>query len=94
MDQVVKRSITDRSIWGRVVSMLVLAVAYGFAETVLIVVVLAQLLIRLFSGSINQTLQGFGRQLTDYVYQIFMFQTFNSEYRPFPYDGWAKQRVQ
>jgi len=93
MDQVVKRSLSDRSIWGRVVSMLVLAIAYSFAETVLIVVVLAQLLIRLFSGNINQTLLEFGRQLTEYVYHIFQFQTFNSEYRPFPFDGWAKERV-
>ena len=35
--------------------------------------------------------QRLGKNLSAYVYQIFQFQTFNSETRPFPFADWPDE---
>ena len=91
MDQLIKDRLTNESIWKRVVSMLVLGIAYSLAETVLIVLVVGQVLYRLISGGNSEPLKAMGKSLADYLYQIFLFLTFNSEYRPFPFAAWSDE---
>jgi len=91
MDPQLKDSLTDESIWKRVLSMLVLAIAYSLAETVLFVLVVAQVLFRLVGGGDNEPLRAMGRSLSGYLYRILLFLTFNSEYRPFPFAAWADE---
>lgn len=80
---------SDSPLRGRIVSMLVLGFAYAIAEAVLFAVVIAQVLFAVFGGAQNGPLQRLGYQIAAYVYQILMFLTFNSEDRPFPYQGWG-----
>jgi len=91
MDQRIKDRLTNESIWKRILSMLVLGIAYSLAETVLIVLVIGQVLYRLVGGDSSEPLRAMGKSLAVYLYQIFLFLTFNSEYRPFPFAAWSDE---
>jgi hypothetical protein len=83
-----KDNVTSPAIWLRAVYMVVMAIAWTLAELVLAAVVLLQFLLRLFTGGPNANLLAFGRQLAAYAYNIFLFLTFNTEERPFPFCDW------
>jgi len=89
MDQELKRNLTSSGIWLRGLHMLVMAIVYGVSEIVLTAVVVLQFLIRLVTGEANANLLAFGRQLSAFAYNIFLFLTFNTEDKPFPFRDWA-----
>ena len=88
MSDDIKKNISDINIWKRALFMLLFAILYGLAEVVIWAVVLLQFFIVLFTGSKNERLLGFGQNLTTFIYQIILFQTFNTERRPFPFGDW------
>jgi hypothetical protein len=89
MDQELKRNLTSSGIWLRGLQMVVMAIVYGVSEVVLTAVVILQFLIRLVTGETNANLLAFGRQLSAFAYNIFLFLTFNTEDKPFPFQDWA-----
>jgi hypothetical protein len=88
MDQETKSRLSDRSIWVRILYMVILVIAYSVAEAVLVVVSIFQFLTVLFTGSVNEALQRFGANLSAYQYAILQFATFNREDLPFPFNDW------
>ncbi|MGV6818496.1 MAG: DUF4389 domain-containing protein [Thiotrichales bacterium] len=89
MEEVEKQStLKDRATWKRILYMLLFAFIYSIAEIVVTAVVVLQILFRLFTGQPNDRLLAFGRQVSDYIYQILMFLTFNAEEKPFPFSNW------
>lgn len=82
-------SVTNKNLWMRILSMLVLFFAYGVARFVLGATVILQVLFTLFTGSNNEPLRETGNILTNYIYEILLFLTFNSESRPFPFRSWS-----
>jgi hypothetical protein len=88
MSDELKKHISDVNIWKRALFMLLFAILYGLTEVVIWAVVIFQFLIVLFTGSKNERLLEFGQKLTTYIYQIVLFQTFNTETHPFPFGDW------
>jgi hypothetical protein len=87
LDENVKR----KSTWLRLFFMIVFFVLYGIAEFVTAAVVVIQFFWVLFTGSTNLQLRQLGQSLATYTYQIFLFLTYNTELRPFPFDaGWPQ----
>ena len=84
MEQSTKDRLSDRSIWVRILYMLIFVVAYAVAEAVLTVVIVFQFLAALITGRVNEALHQFGANLSVYVLQILQFATFNDERLPFP----------
>lgn len=80
--------------WERVLNMLLLAVAYTIAETVLIALIVGQILFRVVSKKPNEPMRRLGRQLSDYLYQVLLYLSFNSEEKPFPFQAWGVNREQ
>jgi hypothetical protein len=78
----------NSSRWLRVVYMILFAVLFKAAEFVMWVVVVFQLAITLATDSPNERLQRFGKQLSIYVYSLWMFLTYNTERKPFPFSDW------
>ena len=74
--------------WRRISLMLVLAVCYGMAETLLLLAVIFQVAAVFVSGSPNPYARSFGAQLSRYIYQLFLYLTYNSERCPFPFAAW------
>jgi hypothetical protein len=88
MSDEIKKHISDVNIWKRALFMLLFAILFGLAKVVTWAVVIFQFLIVLFTGSKNKRLLEFGQKLTTYIYQIVLFQTFNTESHPFPFGDW------
>ncbi len=84
----VKGNVMHKDIWKRAVYMLVLMVAYSVAEFILAAIVLFQFLMVLITKETNQALKDFSVQLCRYIYEIVRFLSFNTEYRPFPFNPW------
>lgn len=75
--------------WERILHMLVLAVAYAIAETVLIALIFGQILFRVVTREANEPMRRRGKQLSDYLYEILLFVSFNSDEKPFPFQPWS-----
>lgn len=76
----------------RVVWTLVFFFVWQVAEVLLLVIVVAQLLVRLFSGKTNETLLTFGDSLSQYLAQIGRYATFNTDRKPWPMTDWPSAR--
>jgi len=81
--------VKDKSIWVRLLYMLLFAFLYSAAEFVILAVVVYQFLhVLLTGGDKDERVKSLGSQLSVYVYQILQFQTFNTEDKPFPMADW------
>ena len=80
--------IKDKSMWQRLLYMLLFVVAYSVVETILTAIVIIQILFRLFRGETNGRLLSFSAQATRYIYDVLQYLTFNSEEKPFPFSDW------
>ena len=87
----IKKNITRCGIWLRLVFMIVMSVAYGVAEFVILAVVVFQFLASLITGRPNNQLARFGRNLARYLQQIIVYVTFATEERPFPFMPWPDE---
>ena len=88
MEQDLKENLKQKKTWLRGLYMLLFAVFYSVAEIVILVVVLFQFMLALFTAQTNARLVLFGKSLSTYVYQVMLFLTFNSEDKPYPFGEW------
>ena len=91
MSEPITENVEDKSIWKRILYMLLFLFAYGAAEFVMGIVVLIQLLITLVKGSTNNRLVVFGKQVALYIYDVMLFLTFNTDEMPFPFNEWPNE---
>ncbi len=91
MSENIKENVTRRSIWLRLVFMIVLSMAFSVAEIITLAVVAFQFLASLFTGQPNDQLARFGRNLARYLQQIIVYVTFATEEKPFPFTPWPNE---
>jgi hypothetical protein len=77
-----------RSLWLRGLLMLLMAMAFHLAATLLAALALVQFVLAILGGSPNERLQRLGRGLGRYLGQISDFETFATEEAPFPFSDW------
>jgi len=93
MDEQLTENIKDKNNWQRLLFMLLFGVFYSITEIVLLIVIVFQFLARLTTASTNARALSFGAQLSTYIYQIFMYLTYNSEERPYPFANWPTANI-
>lgn len=81
---------TQPSIWIRGLYMLLFVIVARLTEMVIGVVMLVQFILKAATGNTNGNLVGFGDQLSQYLFAIVRFQTFNTEEKPFPFKPWPQ----
>jgi hypothetical protein len=91
MEDAMKERLTSRDLWMRALFMILFVIAYGVAELLVTLTVIFQFFTILFTGSANETLLRFGKNLSTYIRQIISFETFNSEDRPWPISDWPDE---
>lgn len=85
------KNLKSKSIWMRLLFMLVVTFLYSVSRIIVGAVVVVQFFWVLFTRETNQKLLIFGRSLATYTNQIILYLTFNTEERPFPFDmDWPK----
>lgn len=88
MDNDLKHNLIAKETWIRGLFILLFAFLLAVARMVTWAVVLLQFLFTLFTGRTNDNLLKFGDTLARYIWQCFLFVTFNSDDKPFPFDDW------
>ena len=78
------------SIWIRGLYMLLFIIITRLTEVVVGLVMLIQFVLKAATGNTNSNLETFGDQLSQYLYAIVQFQTFNTEDKPFPFSPWPQ----
>ena len=78
-------------IWIRALYMLLFAIAYSFAEAIIVLLAIFQFFAMLITGQVNELLLRFGKNLSVFMFDILEFQTFNSEIKPFPFSPWPDE---
>ena len=78
----------DGNIWMRGLYMVIFAMLFALAETVLFVVALIQFLWMVFAKEKNQGLADFGQSLGRWLHWVADFQTGATEDKPFPWGKW------
>lgn len=82
------RLVIDKSVWLRGLWMLVLAVLFGIAETVLLAAAVIQFLWMVFAKEKNRFIADFGKDLSAWLSKTARFQTGASDEKPFPWSSW------
>lgn len=83
-----KSTFGDTAVWMRGLYMLLLAFAFGVAQTLLCVTAIAQFLWLLFAGEANGQLTKFGSSLSQWLADTARFLTCASDVKPFPWAPW------
>jgi len=94
MEEEIKQRLSNRNVWMRGLYMLLFLIAYSVAELVIGVVAIFQFVVVLFTGRANKNALELGNNLSTYVYQVFRFQTFNTETKPYPFSDWPREAVE
>ena len=93
MDPEFKEKVTAKPTWTRGLYILLFVVIYSIAEIVVYGVVVLQFLFSLFTGTCNAQLQILGRNLSTFIYQVFMYLTYNSDEKPYPFAPWPSSET-
>ena len=91
MSSDLKENVSNTNTWGRALFMILFGIIYSVAEVVLVAVIVIQFFFVLFTTEKNERLLGFGKELSTFIYQVFLFLTFNTEEKPFPFADWPKE---
>ena len=83
-----KTHLTNPATWIRLGFMLVFTLLLMAGSLIISIIVVMQFALVLVTGSDNENLRNLGQGLGKWIYQAFMFLTFNSEEKPFPFDEW------
>lgn len=70
--------------------MLLFAILFGIAESLLVVMTLIQFFWTAISGRPNVALVDFGAAMSDWLREVARYQTMKSDDRPFPWGPWPK----
>lgn len=90
MNDTLKQNLKEKDTWLRGLYMLLFILFISVAKVVILAVVIFQFLSELITRKTNQRLLKLGQSLSTYSYQILVFLTFNSEYRPYPFGAWPR----
>ena len=82
-----EKNVKQKSTWVRLFFMLVLAFLYGLSRVVMVAVVVFQFFFVLLTGETKGGLKAFGHSLAIYSYEVVDYLTFNTDKKPFPFDG-------
>lgn len=88
MDERHRRNLTQPDVWLRLLFVILFAVLYSLAELILAAVIIMQFIVVLATGRRNERLLRLGNSLSIYAYQVWMFFTFNSDVKPYPFAEW------
>ncbi len=93
MESHLKDHVTAKTTWIRGLYMLLFAIIYSVAEIVVVAVVIFQFLSTVITGRNNQQLLKLGRGLADFIKQVLLFVSYNSDEMPFPFGPWPEDKT-
>lgn len=77
----------------KVLYLILFYLIYRITDLVLLLVLLVQTLLNIFSGEPSQSIKEFGKSLGLYLKQISEFLSYASEDKPYPFSDWPDART-
>ena len=74
----------------KILYLILFYVIYGLTDLALLVILVIQTLLNLFTGEPSESLKDAGRSLGIYVKQISEYLSYASEEKPFPFSDWPQ----
>ncbi|TNE77252.1 MAG: DUF4389 domain-containing protein [Gammaproteobacteria bacterium] len=93
MNQDTKANLLNVDTWIRLVYMILFAVLLVIARIVILAVALLQFILVLVTGKVNPQLLELGQGVAKWALQAFLFLTYNSEEKPYPFADWPETEV-
>lgn len=90
MEQQTKTNLLNPDTWIRLLYMIVFGILSILARMVVWVVAVLQFLLVLVTGRDNKNLRDLGQGASKWTCQAFLFLTFNSDDKPFPFSDWPE----
>ena len=90
MEQQTKTHLLNPETWIRLLYMIVFGLLSILARMVVWIVAVLQFLLVLITGDDNKNLRDLGQGAAKWTYQAFLFLTFNSNDKPFPFSDWPE----
>jgi hypothetical protein len=90
MEQQTKTHLLDPETWIRLLYRIVFGLLSILARMVVWIVAVLQFLLVLITGADNKNLRDLGQGAAKWTYQAFLFLTFNSNDKPFPFSDWPE----
>ncbi len=88
--QTLINNLKSETFWIRLVFMVLFALVVELAAPLLIILVVIQFVYRLFNDNNQTEIYEFSRSLSEFIYQIYRFLTYQTETKPFPFSDWPK----
>ena len=86
MNQELKQNLLSQRQWVRLLFMVLFIMCLYAAVFIAAIIIPAQFIFSLITGENNPKLRRFSANLSYYIYQVFLFLTYNTEKKPFPFD--------
>ena len=90
MEQQTKTNLLNVETWIRLLYMVLFGFLSIVARMVIWVVAVLQFILVLVTGDGNNNLRDLGQGASKWSYQVFLFLTFNSDDKPFPFSDWPE----
>jgi len=90
MEQQTKTHLLNPETWIRLLYMIVFGLLSILARMVVWIVAVLQFLLVLITGADNKNLRDLGQGAAKWTYQAFLFLTFNSNDKPYPFSDWPE----
>lgn len=85
-----KSNLLSASHWMRFVFMILFSVILFVTNILMKILVTIQFLFALITGSDNPNLRQFGDSLSQFIYAVLRFLTYNTEDKPYPFSAWPE----
>jgi hypothetical protein len=88
MVEKIKINILNPDTWIRGIFMILFGFLSFISRLILIVISVLQFILLAFRGSLNENLKKLGETVSTWSYQAFLFLTYNTDEKPFPFSDW------
>ncbi len=89
-EQQLASNLLNAETWMRLLYMIVFGFLSMLARLVIWVVAVLQFILVLVTGQGNNNLKDLGQGTSKWIYQAYLFVTFNSDHKPFPFSDWPE----
>ncbi|WP_461481983.1 DUF4389 domain-containing protein [Porticoccus sp.] len=93
MNKDTKANLLNADTWIRLLYMILFALLLVLARVVILTIALLQFLLVLFNGEANSQLVLLGQGTAKWAYRAFLFLTYNSEDKPYPFADWPETEI-
>lgn len=90
MNENTKANLLNGDTWVRLLYMILFALLLGLSRLVILSVALLQFVLMLVKAKPNQKLLELGQGTAKWAFQAFLFLTYNSDEKPFPFADWPE----